>query len=124
MLAHSIKTYCRSPEQSLITKAKLRLASTTHCVPIPPSYYVLNKRRGKQTAEASFWTPFRDNIGKSHFVAIQAAPAISSSFPQIFGTKETIPCLIPCAIDQDPYFRLTRDVASRIKRAKPCLLLS
>ncbi|KAH9456840.1 hypothetical protein MJO29_010788 [Puccinia striiformis f. sp. tritici] len=75
-------------------------------------------------SKATFGFNDTDNIGKSHFVAIQAAPAISSSFPQIFGTKETIPCLIPCAIDQDPYFRLTRDVASRIKRAKPCLLLS
>lgn len=27
-----------------------------------------------------------------------------------------------CAIDQDPYFRLTRDVASRLKYAKPSLI--
>uniref|UniRef100_A0A3Q3JQ67 Tryptophan--tRNA ligase, cytoplasmic n=1 Tax=Monopterus albus TaxID=43700 RepID=A0A3Q3JQ67_MONAL len=35
-----------------------------------------------------------------------------------------IQCLIPCAIDQDPYFRMTRDVAPRIGYPKPALLHS
>nr|KAG5711916.1 hypothetical protein BaRGS_026357 [Batillaria attramentaria] len=38
-----------------------------------------------------------DYIG---FPAIQAAPSFSCAFPQIFNNKPTIPCLIPCAIDQ------------------------
>ena len=63
-----------------------------------------------------------DNIGKIHFGAIQSAPSFSNSFPQIFGTKSDIPCLIPCAIDQDPYFRLTRDVAQKLRYPKPALL--
>ncbi|KAJ6606404.1 hypothetical protein DFH09DRAFT_1120105 [Mycena vulgaris] len=45
-------------------------------------------------------------------------------FPQIFGSNSNIPCLIPCAIDQDPYFRLTRDVAQKLKYPKPTLLHS
>ena len=65
---------------------------------------------------------YRDNIGKIHFVSIQAAPSFSNSFPQIFGEVTNIPCLIPCAIDQDPYFRLTRDVAQKLKYPKPSLL--
>lgn len=73
-------------------------------------------------SKATFGFNDSDNVGKSHFVSIQAAPAFSNSFPQIFGTKATIPCLIPCAIDQDPYFRLTRDVAARLKYVKPALL--
>ena len=44
-------------------------------------------------------------IGKISFPAIRAAPSFSSSFPFIFGDKKTVPCLIPCAIDQDHYFR-------------------
>jgi tryptophanyl-tRNA synthetase len=32
--------------------------------------------------------------------------------------------LIPCAIDQDPYFRLCRDVAQRLKYQKPSLIHS
>jgi len=30
-----------------------------------------------------------------------------------------VPCLIPAAIDQDPYFRMTRDVAQKLKYNKP-----
>jgi tryptophanyl-tRNA synthetase len=66
----------------------------------------------------------RDNIGKIHFAAIQAAPSFSTSFPQIFGSKGDIPCLIPCAIDQDPYFRLTRDIAPKLRYPKPALIHS
>jgi len=65
-----------------------------------------------------------DKIGKISFPAIQAAPSFSSSFPQIFGEKSNVPCLIPCAIDQDPYFRMTRDVAPRLSYHKPALLHS
>ncbi|KAJ7771591.1 hypothetical protein B0H16DRAFT_1410033 [Mycena metata] len=75
-------------------------------------------------AKATFGFNDSDNIGKIHFAAIQATPSFSNSFPQIFGTVSNIPCLIPCAIDQDPYFRLTRDVAQKLKYPKPALLHS
>ena len=48
----------------------------------------------------------RDNVGMYHFAAVQATPSFSNSFPQIFGERDDIPCLIPCAIDQDPYVSL------------------
>merc|ERR1711860_91068 len=38
--------------------------------------------------------------------------------------RKDIPCLIPCAIDQDPYFRMTRDVAPRVGDSKPALMHS
>ncbi|KAI7686919.1 hypothetical protein SSS_07800 [Sarcoptes scabiei] len=65
-----------------------------------------------------------DSIGKISFPAIQAAPAFSSSFPQMFGTDKNRLCFIPCAIDQDPYFRMTRDVAPKLKYSKPSLIYS
>ncbi|CAF1648930.1 unnamed protein product, partial [Adineta ricciae] len=67
-----------------------------------------------------------DCIGKIAFPAIQAAPSVSSSFPFIFGEKlkQEFACLIPCAIDQDPYFRMTRDVAPRLNFPKPALMHS
>ncbi len=40
-----------------------------------------------------------DNCGKIAYPAIQAAPAISSSFPHIFGKTDEVMCLIPCGID-------------------------
>ncbi|KAK6638999.1 Tryptophan--tRNA ligase, cytoplasmic [Polyplax serrata] len=64
-----------------------------------------------------------DCIGKIAFPAIQAAPSFSTSFPFIFKEAK-VPCLIPCAIDQDPYFRMTRDVAPKLGHAKPALLHS
>ncbi|XP_014676867.1 PREDICTED: tryptophan--tRNA ligase, cytoplasmic-like [Priapulus caudatus] len=63
-------------------------------------------------------------IGKVAFPPIQAATSFSNSFPQIFAGKKDIPCLIPCAIDQDPYFRMTRDVAPRLGYPKPALIHS
>ncbi|KAH7340185.1 tryptophanyl-tRNA synthetase [Rhizoctonia solani] len=75
-------------------------------------------------AKATFGFVESDNIGKIHFASIQAAPSFSNSFPQIFGTKHDVPALIPCAIDQDPYFRLTRDVANKLGYPKPSLIHS
>ncbi|CAH1731661.1 hypothetical protein AGLY_002229 [Aphis glycines] len=64
-----------------------------------------------------------DVIGKIAFPAVQAAPCLSSTFPFIFG-NEKVPCLVPCAIDQDPYFRMTRDVAPKLGYLKPALIHS
>ena len=74
------------------------------------------------------------NIGKMAFPAIQAAPSFGSSFPTVLGSGEsraaTLACLIPCAIDQDPYFRLTRDIAHKLVprhhplQGKPALIHS
>lgn len=65
-----------------------------------------------------------DHIGKVSFPPVQAAPSFPTSFPHLFGEKRDIRCLIPCAIDQDPYFRMTRDVAPRIGFHKPALIES
>ena len=70
------------------------------------------------TLKAIFGLKFEDSCGKAAYPAIQAAPCLSSSFPHIFGNKN-LPCLIPCGIDQDPYFRMTRDVCAKIKAPKP-----
>ncbi len=64
------------------------------------------------------------NVGQFNFPCVQAAPSFSSSFPHLFGANSNLPCLIPCAIDQDPYFRLTREVAPKLGYRKPALLHS
>lgn len=64
------------------------------------------------------------NIGKSAFPAVQAAPSFSSSFPVPLKGAKNMMCLIPQAIDQDPYFRMTRDVAPRLGFKKPALIHS
>ncbi|KAF1754205.1 hypothetical protein GCK72_020765 [Caenorhabditis remanei] len=79
-----------------------------------------------QTRSIFGFTP-EDCMGKAAFPAVEAAPCFASSFPHIFGEKgkkNDIPCLIPCAIDQDPYFRMCRDVAPKLKASKPSLIFS
>jgi len=76
------------------------------------------------SARSTFGFKGEDSIGKTGFAAIQAAPSFSACFPHIFDGRETVACLIPCAIDQDPYFRLTREVAPSLGWRKPALIHS
>jgi len=64
------------------------------------------------------------SIGQHSFPAIQAAPSFPCAFPIPLRGFNDMPCLIPCAIDQDPYFRVTRDVAPRLGFRKPALIHS
>jgi len=70
------------------------------------------------------------NIGQSAFPAIQAAPSFPTSFQIPLKNRPEMACLIPCAIDQDPYFRITRDIAHKLVptshplKGKPALLHS
>uniref|UniRef100_M4FG90 Tryptophan--tRNA ligase, cytoplasmic n=1 Tax=Brassica campestris TaxID=3711 RepID=M4FG90_BRACM len=77
-------------------------------------------------ANSTFGFTGEASTAKMIFPSVQAAPSFSSSFPhKLFpDEKKNIPCLIPCAIDQDPYFRLTRDVAPRLDFIKPALIES
>lgn len=84
----------------------------------------IQKHVNGTTVKAIFGLKDCDSIGKFSFPAIQAAPSFSSSFPLIFNKNAKVPCLIPCAIDQDPYFRLTRDVAPKLGFVKPALIHS
>ncbi|RNF09675.1 tryptophanyl-tRNA synthetase [Trypanosoma rangeli] len=66
-----------------------------------------------------------DNVGKAAYPAVQAAPCFSSAFPRVLrrpAGEPPLQCVVPCAIDQDPFFLLTRNVASRMKCRAPALL--
>lgn len=69
-----------------------------------------------------------NNVGEFFFCATQTASSFATSFPHIFGTDAkkvaSIPSLIPCAIDQDPYFRQCRDYAYKFHYQKPSMLHS
>src|SRR3990172_7288999 len=52
------------------------------------------------------------NIGMIFYTALQSAPCFI----------EDRPVLIPLGVDQDPHFRLTRDVAPKIGKQKPALI--
>jgi tryptophanyl-tRNA synthetase len=89
-----------------------------------PNICRIQKKITYNQSKAVFGFQGSDNVGKSAFPAVQAAPSFSSSFPTIFGPDSNVMCLIPQAIDQDPYFRVTRDVAPRLGYLKPALIHS
>lgn len=67
------------------------------------------------TAKATFGFQDSTNIGWIFWPAIQAAPC----FIHAKLTGENVPALIPAAIDQDPYWRITRDIAQKLGYFKP-----
>lgn len=70
------------------------------------------------TAKAVFGFNNSTNIGSIWFTSMQAAPAF---LPSVLKGRN-IRCVIPCAIDQDPHFRVARDIAESIGYYKPALL--
>ncbi|VEU23606.1 DEKNAAC104764 [Brettanomyces naardenensis] len=93
-----------------------------------PAFYETILRVSRQittsTAKAVFGFQDSDCVGKIHFASIQISTAFPSSFPDVLGLPAKTPCLIPCAIDQDPYFRVCRDVAEKLHFSKPALIHS
>ncbi len=73
-------------------------------------------------AFAAFGITPKDNIGKTMFPAVQIAPCMPSTFVHL--PILNMNCLIPCGIDQDPYFRLARDLLPTLGESKPALLHS
>lgn len=65
--------------------------------------------------KASFGLNESSNVGEIFYTSMQAVPAF---LPSVLKGKE-IPCLIPHAIDQDPHFRLTRDILPKLGHYKP-----
>ena len=72
------------------------------------------------TAKAVFGFNNATNIGLIFFTSMQSVPAFLPSIEK----NRKVPVLIPCAIDQDPHFRITRDVAERLGYYKPALIQS
>lgn len=64
-----------------------------------------------------------DSLGKLMYPAIQMAPAFAGGLPkQLFGDGPAPRCLVPMGIDQDPYFRVVRDVAGALGQHKPAVI--
>jgi tryptophanyl-tRNA synthetase len=89
-----------------------------------PTILKIQKLTTYNQVRSIFGFTMSDNIGKSAFPAVQAAPSFSSAFKIPLRGEPNMPCLIPCAIDQDAYFRMTRDVAPRMQFHKPSLIHS
>lgn len=78
------------------------------------------KRVTFSTVKATFGLEDSSNIGEIFFTSIQAVPAFMESVKR----GENVPCLIPLAVDQDPHFRIARDVAPKLGFYKPAIVHS
>ena len=76
------------------------------------------KRITFSTAKAVFGFDNSTNVGMIFITSMQSAPAF---LPSVQAGKN-IPVLIPQAIDQDPHFRVTRDVAPKLGYYKPAAI--
>ncbi len=83
-----------------------------------PLALAVAKKTTFSTAKAVFGFENDTNIGRIFFTAMESAPAF---LPTEIEGKET-KVLIPCGIDQDPHFRVTRDAAPGLGYPKPCML--
>jgi len=72
------------------------------------------------TVKAVFGFEPSTNIGLVFYTALQTVPCFWPSWAE----GRPVPCLIPCGIDQDPHFRVTRDIAEGLGYPKPALLHS
>lgn len=70
-------------------------------------------------AKALFGLDDSSNVGSYFYSTMQSVPAF---VPSMFENAKTR-VLIPCAIDQDVHFRLTRDVAEKLGYPKPSTIL-
>lgn len=70
------------------------------------------------TVKAVFGFTNENNIGLIFYTAMQAVPAF---LPSVLKGKK-MPCLIPLGVDQDPHFRITRDILPKIGHYKPSII--
>ncbi|MDO8339276.1 MAG: tryptophan--tRNA ligase [Candidatus Burarchaeum sp.] len=104
---------------------------TEHIRELYPFALKIAKRTTFSTAKAVFGFDNSTNIGLSFFPALQAAVAFyaQQQVGMAGGEKaadagKNVQCLIPCAIDQDPYWRIARDAAPYLGYQKPATILS
>jgi tryptophanyl-tRNA synthetase len=96
------------------------IIDTKHINYLYPLSIEIAKRITFSTAKAVFGFSSSSNIGMIGFPPIQSAPCF---LPTVIEKKLT-PVLIPAAIDQDPYWRITRDIAEKMGYYKPAQIHS
>ena len=94
------------------------LVDTKHANLLYPEAVKVAKKITYSTVKAAFGFNDSRNIGEIFYTSMQAVPAF---LPSVLSGKE-IPCLIPLAIDQDPHFRVARDVYPKLGHYKPAII--
>lgn len=96
------------------------LVDTKHAGLLYPEAIKFAKKITFSTVKAAFGFTNDRNLGEVFVTSMQAVPAV---IPSVLK-KKNIPCLIPLAVDQDPHFRVARDVYSKLGYYKPAIIHS
>jgi tryptophanyl-tRNA synthetase len=91
------------------------IVDTKHAGILYPEAIKVAKKITFSTIKSSFGFNDSNNIGSIFFTSMQTVP----SFLPCVLKKKKMPCLIPHAVDQDPHFRLTRDILPKLGYYKP-----
>jgi len=91
------------------------IVNTRHTSELYPLALKIARRITWSTMRAVFGFGDDSSLGKMFFPTMQAAPCFLASE----RAGEPVPCLVPAGIDQDTYWRITRDVAGKLGYPKP-----
>ncbi len=91
------------------------IVNMRHTSKLFPIALKVAKRITGSTMRAVFGFNDESNLGAMFVPSMQVAPC----FLESERAGEPVPCLIPAGIDQDPYWRLTRDIAKKLGYPKP-----
>lgn len=96
------------------------IVDTKHAGIMYPEAIKVAKKLTFSTIKAAFGFKDSNNIGSIFYTSMQTVPVY---LPNILkGTKK--PCLVPLAVDQDPHFRISRDVVEKLGHKKPAIIHS
>ena len=96
------------------------LIDTKHAGLMYPEAIKVAKKLTFSNVKGAFGLGNNNNVGQIFYTAMQAVPAF---LPSVIHKKKMF-CLIPHAIDQDPHFRLTRDIIPKLGYPKPASIQS
>lgn len=96
------------------------IVDTRHAGVMYPEAIKVAKKITFSTIKAAFGFTDSNNIGSIFYTSMQTVPVF---LPNVLK-GENRPCLIPLAIDQDPHFRISRDVIEKLGHRKPAILHS
>ena len=94
------------------------LIDTKHAGILYPEAIKIAKKINFSTVKAVFGFTNETNIGSIFYTSMQTVPAF---LPSVLA-KKNIPCLIPLGVDQDPHFRITRDILPKLGFYKPSIM--
>ncbi len=94
------------------------LIDTKHAGIMYPEAIKVAKKITFSTIKSAFGFTDSNNIGSIFYTAMQTVPCF---LPNILNNENKY-CLIPMAIDQDPHFRISRDVIEKLGHKKPSII--